>query len=190
LDKITENKNNMDINGNTKKQNVQYSKKHYFIIIIAIVLVLIILLFIVLNPITSVGEKAPDFTLTDIDGNSFSLSDYYGKVIVLDLMATWCGPCITEMGHLKEIFQKYNQSDVIIMSIDIDTNENNAQIRKFKVDYGDDWIFARDIDEVGSKYGVNFIPKMVIIDREGNIAFENVGVTSSSTLSIEIDRLL
>ena len=106
--------------------------------------------------------------------HSFNLSDYRGKVVVLDLMATWCGPCISEMEHLKYIFNNYNSSEVVIMSIGVDTREDNEKLRSFKLKYGGDWIFARDIDNVGEKYDVEYIPKLVVIDKSGMIRYENV----------------
>lgn len=160
--------------------------------IVFVILLVAVVAFVIFDPFggSMVGEKAPEFGLRDIDGNAFSLSDHRGEVVVLDLMATWCGPCITQMGELKDIYNKYGRSQLVIMSIDVDTEETNAQLTQFKRDYGDDWIFARDTDGVGNKYNVDSIPKIVIIDKEGRIAYEDEGVTSSSTLSSEIDKLL
>lgn len=166
------------------------SRINYIFLAVFIVIILILTAFILIKPRDLVGEQAPDFSLSDIDGNEFNLSDYRGKVVVLDLMATWCGPCKTEMDHLKTIFNKYNSSEVIIISIGIDSDESNEELQAFKEDYGDDWIFARDTDNVGGKYNADAIPTIVIIDKNGRVAFEQVGVTSSSLLIEEIDKLL
>jgi peroxiredoxin len=136
------------------------------------------------------GQIAPNFTLVDIEGNQFSLVDYRGRVIVIDLMATWCGPCITEMSHLREIFSSYDHSEVWIMSIDVDNSETVSQLTEFKNDYGDDWTFATQGSGVGTTYGVTAIPQMYIIDKDGIIAYKNTGVTSSDKLSSEINKLL
>lgn len=135
------------------------------------------------------GQIAPDFTLTDIDGKTFSLSDYRGKVVVIDLMATWCGPCVAEMSHLKELYTNYRARGVVIMSIDVDPSERNEVIRQFKANYGDEWIFASG-PGVGTTYGVLYIPTLYIIDKQGRIAYKNVGLTPYSTLAGEIDKLL
>jgi peroxiredoxin len=135
------------------------------------------------------GQTAPDFALTDIDGNTFSLSDHQDHVVIMDFMATWCPPCVEEMGHLRQIYSNYSASGVVIMSIDVDPSETDETIHQFKTNYGDDWIFASG-PSVGTTYGVIYIPTMYIIDQQGRIAYKNVGVTSASTLAAEIDKLL
>ncbi len=135
------------------------------------------------------GQIAPDFALTDIDGNTFSLSDHRDHVVIMDLMATWCGPCITEMGYLRQIYSNYSASEVVIISIDVDPSETDEMIRQFKTNYGDDWIFASG-PNVGITYEAISIPKMYIINQQGRITYKSVGVTSASTLASEIDKLL
>lgn len=160
---------------------------------VIVILVLGILTIAALYPIfkeeTDVGDLASDFTLTDIDGNSFSLSDYRGKVVIIDFMAAGCVPCRMEMSHLKEIFSSYSVDQVVIMSIDVDPTESNDTIRQFKESYGDNWIFASGSD-AGVTYGVTAIPTIYIIDTQGAVAYTGFEVTSSSTLSTEINNLL
>ena len=105
------------------------------------------------------------------------------------MMATWCVLCTIEMGHLKELYSNYSARGVVIMLIDIDPTESDEVITKFRSAYGDDLIFASG-PEVGIVYQVTSIPTLFIIDEEGVIAYKNVGVTSYSTLSSEIDKLL
>ena len=138
---------------------------------------------------TELGQTAPDFTLTDIHGVTFSLSDYRGKIVVLDFMATWCGPCVAQMSHLKQLYTDYGARGVVIMSIGIDPAETNEIIRQFKESYGDNWIFASG-PTVGATYGVVYIPTMYIIDGQGRIAYKKVGVTTYSALAAEINKLL
>ncbi len=137
-----------------------------------------------------VGNQAPDFELTSIEGEDFKLSDFNGKVVVLDLMATWCGPCIQEMGHLKDIYSEYSPDDLVIISIDVDDTETIGQLSDFKTTYGDDWTFAANGGSVGQTYQATGIPKIFVIDQEGLIAFAHTGVTSSSDLSSVIGKLL
>ncbi len=136
------------------------------------------------------GTLASDFSLTNLDGNNFKLSDYLGKVVVIDFMATWCGPCRLEMPHYGTIWEKYGDG-IALMSIDIDPRESEETLRGFAQEFPyATWIWARDTANLGEKYQVVGIPKTVIIDQYGYIRFEHTGVTPASTFIIEIDELL
>jgi thiol-disulfide isomerase/thioredoxin len=114
--------------------------------------------------------------------------DFRSKVVILDLMATWCGPCVQEISHLKEVQQHYG-FDIIILSISVG-GDSEQGLRDFKAEHEASWRFAIDTDRVAAKYGVLYIPKLVIIDKGGNIQFIHVGTTPTSTLIEEIDELL
>lgn len=133
-------------------------------------------------------NEAPSFTLTDIDGETFSLSDFRGSVVVLDFFATWCTPCVAEMPHLAEIHEKYG-SDVVITSIAPSTDTVEL-LKQFREDHNMLWRIARDTAGVSDDYGVQYIPTLVIIDQSGIIYYRNEGLTDASTLSSKIDSLL
>ncbi len=139
---------------------------------------------------TGTGEQAPTFSLTDIDGNAVSLGSLRGKVVVLDLFATWCGPCQSQMAELSEVRGRFSASDVVILSIDVDTRETASQAREFKAEYGATWAFAMDTDGVGDKYGASSIPTLAIVDRDGNLAYRNQGLEDASALIARIEPLL
>jgi len=83
--------------------------------------------------VPAIGKPAPDFTLIDIEGNTFKLSNQFGKVVLLDFFATWCGPCKTMIPILQELREDFNS--IIILSIDVDAAEDVDMLRDFGAEY-------------------------------------------------------
>jgi len=133
--------------------------------------------------------NAPDFTLKTLEGNDFTLSDHLGKVIVLDFMASWCSWCKPQMGELEAVLDKKGD-DILIVSVDVHIGETRNDLEGPFGDYLDKWTFVLDNYEenVGSKYQVSGIPKLVIIDEEGNIYYSDSGLTQSDKLLEEINK--
>jgi len=147
------------------------------------------------------AQKAPVFTLTDIDGNAVSLETFLGKVVVLDFFYIRCGYCDDQFLELEEIYQSYSHDNVEIISISIDpTYDTVERLKEFKtgpnqyssLDYEISWILTRDTNDVATKYGISAAPTTVIIDKEGFISPHSpfIGLTDVSQLSSEIDVLL
>lgn len=136
-----------------------------------------------------VWGNAPDFTLTTIHGENFTLSDHLGKVIVIDLMATWCGPCVLQMSELKKTLDEKGD-EIVLVSVDIDKGETSDSVINTFGDYVDKWTFVMDTyeEDVGIKYHADYIPKLVIIDKEGNIYYSESGLTFKEKLIELIDN--
>ncbi len=132
--------------------------------------------------------EAPRFSLTSIDGEDFSLSDFRGKVVVLDLMGTTCIPCIEQIEHLHSINDLFGDN-IQIISISV-SGDSDGQLRQFAIDHSIDWLVARDTDGVGVDYSARFIPTLVIIDQDGYLRNRHSGVVSASVLQDEINALL
>ena len=168
----------------------QWLKVNYVIVILIVSFVVLVLILI--RPLFTnlEGQRAPDLTLTSVEGEEFKLSDNFKKVIVLDLMSTTCPACVNEMKHLRGIYQRYSSNDVMIITIDIEKSDSNSDLKAFKSHYGGNWTFAMDTDDVANKYKVSYIPTMVVIDRNGIIRYWGVGELSEQRLSQEIDKLI
>ncbi len=138
------------------------------------------------------GTVAPDFSLTDLDRTSTWLSDFRGKVVVINFMATWCVSCRQEILHLKVIWEKENYRDkIVLMSIGVDPTESGETLESFAQEFPHaTWIWARDTANLAQAYEVMFIPKTVIIDQDGYTRFAHTGVTPASVFIQEIDQLL
>jgi len=136
-------------------------------------------------------EKSPNFTLVDINGEQFSLSDHLGKVVLLDFFTTWCGPCIFEIEHLKGLYNEYSPDQLVILSISVDPYTDTVPIlQNFAQQNEMTWTVARDTANVAYRYGVSPIPHLVIVDAEGYKRHNHIGLTAESTLGSEIDSLL
>jgi len=136
-------------------------------------------------------EIAPDFTLTDIDGVEFSLSDFRGKVVLLDFLTTYCSACVAAIPHLRSLHDEFGE-DLIIVTISVapyfDTVEKLLQFRE---DQGIDWIVARDTIDMNEEYGdMPIIPVLVAIDHEGYIQYRHLGPTDEAVLHEEICGLV
>ncbi|PWI47198.1 hypothetical protein CEE45_12920 [Candidatus Heimdallarchaeota archaeon B3_Heim] len=141
----------------------------------------------------SVGELAPNFDMVNIYSNTSSqLSDYLGKVVILDLFATWCGPCIQAIPQIKQIQNSCNSTDLEIISIDIDPDESYDKVISFVQEHNMSWIVSLDESNMNQDYGTGYIPTMYIINQSGfivytEIGFDNVGIISALDQLIVID---
>ncbi len=136
---------------------------------------------------------AAGFTLPIVDdGGLLQLSSLRGKVVVLDFMATWCAPCATQMTELENVQSAYSDSEVVILSIDVDDSEGEDLISHYIANKEITWDVLRNGGGVASQagYEVTSIPTIVIIDQDGYITYRNIGVTQDSELIAEINALL
>ena len=140
------------------------------------------------------GKPAPDFELTDISDKVWKLSDLKGKVVLIDFWATWCAPCVKEMKELIPMLEKYkNRDDFIFLTINSE-NLQKEDYDKFikKLGVKDFPILLDTENKVNSAYGINAIPALVVIDKEGKVASHIVGYSpfGLNNLEKEIDKLL
>jgi cytochrome c-type biogenesis protein len=168
------------------KKGKGYSKR-LLAIIFSIVIAIVVITSIWLYSTMTGTTHAPDFTLTDIDGNTFSLSDFRNKVVLLDFMTTTCDTCIDEMPELKHVAKKYGDK-LVIITISVSPYDTDESLREFKTAYGGDWIYALGTPELTEKYGAQLVPKIVIVNKNGDITYSHVGKVSRDKLSAEIEK--
>ena len=122
-----------------------------------------------------VGQSAPQFEVTQLDGKQFSLKEQRGKVVVVNFFATWCGPCVAEMPHLEsQIWQK--KKDKKFAFISIGREHSTDELKPFRAKHKLTFPMAGDPKrEVYGLYAEAYIPRTLLIDGEGRIVRQVVG---------------
>jgi peroxiredoxin len=132
---------------------------------------------------------APSFSLTDIAGKSLSLSDYRGKVVLLDFWATWCGPCRVEAPIIVGLVNRYRQQGLAVIGVSMDYEVE--PVRTFYKQLNLNYRVALGNEELCKKYGdVYSLPTTFLIGRDGRIYSKHLGAVKSSALETEIRQLL
>ena len=139
------------------------------------------------------GKTAPDFTLSALDGSIVKLSDYRGKVVILDFWTTWCGPCKVEIPSFVKLMEKYHDQPFTVIGISLDTRLSSQQLQlfanHFKVNYPI-LIGAADPYLQNRFGGINAIPTTFIIDKQGKIRSKAVGLESFAFFDSWAKKLL
>lgn len=125
-------------------------------------------------PITA-GQPAPDFTLPMLNGGEARLSDYKGKIVFLNIWATWCGPCREEMPSMEKLYQDLKGRDFEILAVSIDAQGSAAVapfVKEHKLSFP---ILIDSQSKIGRLYKTTGIPETFIIDKNGIIVSKVIG---------------
>jgi len=134
-------------------------------------------------------DPAPGFKLITLDAKLLSLTDYKGKIILLNFWATWCGPCRAEIPDLVELQDKYKEQ-LQIIGLVVDDDDQEA-IRKFAGRFRINYPVAIATDELRSKYGgIPALPTSFILDAEGRVVQKHEGLRDPVLYEVEIRSLL
>ncbi len=137
-----------------------------------------------------IGNEAPDFTLKDANGKPHKLSSLRGKYVLVDFWASWCGPCIKEIPHLKEAYEKYNKKGFEIVSVSIDREKDKwlQAVARHQMP----WISILDEGAENEKvtqklYSVPTIPRTILLDKNGIVIGRDF---RGEALEAELGKLL
>jgi peroxiredoxin len=135
-------------------------------------------------------KATPDFSLKDSTGTLVKLSDYKGKVVLLNFWATWCGPCKIEIPWFTDFQKTYKDRDFAVIGVSMDEDGWDSvkpYIEQHKMNYR----VVVGNDQVSQLFGsIDSLPTTLIIDREGRIASMHIGLVAKNTYQKEIEQLL
>ena len=135
-------------------------------------------------------KQAPEFALKDADGKLVHLSDYRGKVVLLDFWATWCGPCKIEIPWFMDMQRKNKDRGFEVLGVSMD-DEGWEVVKPFLADLQVNYRVVIGNDATAQLYGgVDALPTTFLIDRGGKIAAVHVGLASRKDFEDGIEELL
>ena len=141
-----------------------------------------------------------DIELTDVQtGETFTMNDYAGKIVLVETMAMWCPNCIVQANEVREFHKLLdNPDDVISVSLDVDVNEDADSLKEYSESYGFEWHFAIAPRELGRALGNLYtaqylnppLSPMLIIDRNGEVHHLEYGKKTAAMLFKSIEPFL
>lgn len=141
-----------------------------------------------------------DIELTDVQtGETFTMNDYAGKVVLVETMAIWCPNCIVQANEVRNLHEMLdNSEDLVSVTLDVDVNEDAASLKEYSQGYGFDWHFAIAPLEVaralGNLYSAQFLnpplSPMLLIDRSGEVHILEFGKKSAENLAEYVEPYL
>jgi peroxiredoxin len=139
--------------------------------------------------VPTVGTPAEDFSLIDLEGKSQSLSQYRGKIVLVNFWATWCKPCTTEMPAMQTAYEKLREKNFVVLAIN--ELEDDAKVREHIKQYGHTFPVLMDHDnKVANQFGVFGLPVSVFIDEEGRVQeYIKGGLLTEQKIQMVVDRL-
>ncbi|MCS6865767.1 MAG: TlpA disulfide reductase family protein [Gemmataceae bacterium] len=138
-----------------------------------------------------IGKPAPDVTSKLLDGKEVKLSDYKGKVVLLDIWATWCGPCRAMIPHERELVKKLKDKPFVLISVSAD--DKKETLEKFLEKEEMPWVHWWNDgprSEVLTKYRVRAFPTLYIIDHNGIIKHKWIGNPGNDKIDAAIEELV
>ncbi|OIO33718.1 MAG: hypothetical protein AUJ70_02655 [Candidatus Omnitrophica bacterium CG1_02_40_15] len=135
-------------------------------------------------------KPAPEFSLKDVSGIEKKLSDFKGKVVIIDFWATWCPPCKEEIPHFIDLYNQYKEQGLEVIGIALDMRGEKV-VPGFALKNKINYTILLGNEEVSDLYGgIRAIPTTFIVDKDGNIRKKYIGYNDKEVFEKDIKELL
>jgi cytochrome c biogenesis protein CcmG, thiol:disulfide interchange protein DsbE len=137
------------------------------------------------------GQPAPAFKVVTTSGQSVSMDNYQGRVLVVDFFATWCQPCRKSIPHLVKMNQKYGKQGLQILGMSAD-EDGERVVTQFAAEHHINYPVALAGDAVTEAFGVRSVPVMIVIDKKGKVAevFRGFSDEIADSMELLVKKLL
>jgi thiol-disulfide isomerase/thioredoxin len=133
-------------------------------------------------------RSAPDFSLPLLAGVDFTLSEHHGRTVIIDFWATWCGPCEVQMPVLDALWKQRRGEDLMVVGVSVDTDPAEI-IAAWVAERGIEYPIALGDQDLAMRFGVIGFPTLFVIDPDGGIHTQHVGVLSRPELEEILDEI-
>ncbi|MBA2687124.1 MAG: TlpA family protein disulfide reductase [Gemmatimonadaceae bacterium] len=140
-----------------------------------------------------VGAPAPSYATVSLNGDSVSLAGQHGKVVLLNIWATWCHPCRTEIPELRAIHERYRDRGLELIGVSVDSDGTDDAVRSFMKDFEMTFPVWRDPEErISTRFLAVGVPATFLIDRDGILRWRKTGpiAPGDTSLTAAIERAL
>lgn len=135
--------------------------------------------------------EVPDWNLLMSDDSIITMHELRGKFVIVDLMATWCGPCASQSVELLEIYNSIDSDSLVILSLTIDDAETIQMMADYKTSNDLPWQHGLDTSDVfGNYFSVSSIPTLVIIDDNGYFRWLHTGFWIESSITEVLSQMM
>ena len=140
------------------------------------------------SSVTAPGHRAPDFVLTDLEGNQIKLSDLRGKAVVLNFWATWCPPCKAEIPWFVEMQKRYGAQGLQVVGVSMDDGDPKDVV-KFAAENSINYPVLIGQEKVADEYGgIDYLPTTFYIDRSGVVVDRVFGEPQRAEIVQDVQR--
>ncbi len=124
---------------------------------------------------TKIKEAVPNFSYTTLDGKEFNISDHKGKVVWINFFATWCGPCVKEIPHLTSLIKEVEGEDAVVLFVGRKHTDEELIPFSKRMRMDESMVTADPDRSIYFLFAEKYIPRSIIIDKEGNIVQQATG---------------